>query len=78
MQYLEDFSSAADYYKLALQIDSHHIGAAYRLGECLQMLDDDGATHLFEWVIKLARGNFAYRKIQEAAESRLRKQSLLP
>ncbi len=79
MQHLEDFLSAADYYKLALQIDNHHIGAAYRLGECLQMLDDDqGATHLFEWTIELARGNFAYRKIQEAAESRLRKQPLLP
>jgi len=78
MQYLEDFSSAAEYYKLALQIDNHHIGAAYRLGECLEMLDDDGATHLFEWVIELARGNFTYRKIQEAAESRLRKHPLLP
>jgi len=78
MQHLEDFSSAAEYYKLALQIDTHHIGAAYRLGECLQMLNDDGATHLFAWVIELARGNFAYRKIQEAAESRLRQQLLLP
>ncbi len=79
MQHLHDHASAADYYKLALQIDKHHIGAAYRLGECLQQLgDDEEANHLFEWTIELARGNFAYRKIQEAAESRLRKQPLLP
>ncbi len=79
MQYLQDHASAADYYKLALQIDHHHIGAAYRLGECLQQLgDDEEANHLFEWTIELARGNFAYRKIQEAAESRLRKYPLLP
>jgi tetratricopeptide (TPR) repeat protein len=79
MQHLGDLASATDYYKLALQIDQHHIGAAYRLGECLQMLDDEaGATHLFEWTIELARGNVAHRKIQVAAESRLRKQPLLP
>jgi len=79
MQHLQDHASAADYYKLALQIDHHHIGAAYRLGECLQQLgDDEEADHLFEWTIELARGNFAHRKIQEAAESRLRKQPLLP
>jgi tetratricopeptide (TPR) repeat protein len=79
MQHLHDHASAADYYKLALQIDNHHIGAAYRLGECLQRLgNDEEANHLFEWTIELARGNFAYRKIQEAAESRLRKQPLLP
>jgi tetratricopeptide (TPR) repeat protein len=79
MHHLGDLASAADYYKLALQIDQHHIGAAYRLGECLQMLDDDeGANHLFEWTIELARGNLAHRKIQAAAESRLRKQPLLP
>jgi tetratricopeptide (TPR) repeat protein len=79
MQHLQDHASAADYYKLALQIDNHHIGAAYRLGECLQRLgNDEEANHLFEWTIELARGNFAYRKIQEAAESRLRKQPLLP
>jgi len=79
MQHLQDYASAADYYKLALQIDHHHIGAAYRLGECLQQLgEDEEANHLFEWIIELARENFAYRKIQEAAESRLRKQPLLP
>lgn len=79
MQHLQDHASAADYYKLALQIDHHYIGAAYRLGECLQELgDDEEANHLFEWTIELARGNFAHRKIQEAAESRLRKQPLLP
>ncbi len=79
MQHLQDHASAAEYYKLALQIDHHHIGAAYRLGECLQQLgDDEEANHLFEWTIELARGNFAHRKIQEAAESRLRKQPLLP
>jgi tetratricopeptide (TPR) repeat protein len=79
MQHLRDHASAADYYKRALQIDNHHIGSAYRLGECLQQLgDDEEANHLFEWTIELARGNFAYRKIQAAAESRLRKQPLLP
>ena len=79
MQHLHDHASAADYYKLALQIDNHHIGAAYRLGECLQRLgNDEEANHLFEWTIELSRGNFAYRKIQEAAEFRLRKQPLLP
>ena len=79
MQHLQDHASAAEYYKLALQVDNHHIGAAYRLGECLQQLgDDEEANHLFEWTIELARGNFAYRKIQAAAESRLRKQPLLP
>ena len=79
MQHLGDLASATDYYKLALQIDQHHIGAAYRLGECLELLgDEEEATHLFEWTIELARGNFASRKIQEAAESRLRKYSLLP
>ena len=79
MQHLQDHASAAEYYKLALQVDNHHIGAAYRLGECLQQLgDDEEANHLFEWTIELARGNFAHRKIQEAAESRLRKQPLLP
>ena len=79
MQHLGDVASATDYYKLALQIDQHHIGAAYRLGECLQILgDDEEAHHLFEWTIELARGNFAYRSIQEAAESRLRRAPLLP
>ena len=79
LQHLGDLASATDYYKLALQIDQHHIGAAYRLGECLELMgDEQGATHLFEWTIELARGNFAHRKIQEAAESRLRKYSLLP
>ena len=79
LQHLGDAASAADFYKLALQIDNHYIGAAYRLGECLEMLgDDEQATHLFEWTIELARGNFAYRKIQAATESRLRKQPLLP
>ena len=79
MQHLGDLTSAADYYKLALQIDHHHIGAAYRLGECLQLLgSEEEAMHLFEWAIELARGNFAHRKIQDAAESRLRQCSLLP
>jgi tetratricopeptide (TPR) repeat protein len=79
IQHLQDHASAAEYYKLALQVDNHHIGAAYRLGECLQQLgDDEEANHLFEWTIELARGNFAYRKIQKAAESRLRKYPLLP
>lgn len=79
MQHLHDHASAADYYKLVLQIVHHHIGAAYRLGECLQQLgDDEAANHLLEWTIELARGNFAYRRIQEAAESRLRKPPLLP
>ena len=79
MQHLQDHASAADYYKLALQIDHHHIGAAYRLGECLQQLgDDEEANHLFEWTIELARGNFAHQKAQAAAESRLRRRPLLP
>lgn len=79
MQHLGDLSSATDYYKLALQIDHHHIGAAYRLGECLQLLgSEEEAMHLFAWTIELARGNFAHRKIQEAAESQLRQCSLLP
>ena len=79
LQHLGDVASAADFYKLTLQIDNHQIGAAYRLGECLHMLgDDEQAAHLFEWAIELARGNFAYRKIQEAAESQLRPQPLLP
>lgn len=79
MQHLGDLASATDYYKLALQIDHHHIGAAYRLGECLQLLgSEEEAMHLFEWTIELARGNFAHRKIQDAAESRLRRCSLLP
>jgi tetratricopeptide (TPR) repeat protein len=79
LQHLEDVASAADFYKLSLQIDNHYIGAAYRLGECLHLLgEDEQAAHLFEWTIELARGNFAYRKIQAAAESRLRKQPLLP
>lgn len=79
MQHLGDLSSATEYYKLALQIDNHYVSAAYRLGECLQLLgNEEEATPLFEWTIELARGNFAYRKIQEAAESRLRQCSLLP
>lgn len=79
LQHLGDVASAVDFYKFTLQIDNHDIGAAYRLGECLQMLDDDEqATHLFEWTIELARGNFAYRKIQEAAEFRLKRSPLLP
>ena len=79
LQHLGDVASAADFYKLTLQIDNHQIGAAYRLGECLHMLgDDEQAAHLFKWTVELARGNFAYRKIQEAAESQLRKQLLLP
>jgi tetratricopeptide (TPR) repeat protein len=79
MQHLQDHASAAEYYKLALQVDNHHIGAAYRLGECLQQLgNNEEANHLFEWTIELARGNFAYQKIQDAAESRLRQCSFLP
>ena len=79
LQHLGDVTSAVDFYKFALQLDNHHIGAAYRLGECLQMLgDDEQATHLFEWTIELARKNFAYRTIQEAAEIRLKRSPLLP
>lgn len=79
MQHLQDHASAADYYTLALQLDNHHIGAAYRLGECRQRLGKKEEAHqLFAWTMELARGNFGYRKIQEATESRLRKQPLLP
>lgn len=79
MHHLGDPASASEYYKLALQIDQRHLGAAYRLGECLQLLGrEDEAMHLFAWTIELARGNFSHRKIQEAAESRLRRRPLLP
>ena len=79
LQHLGDVVSAADFYKLSLQIDLHHIGAAYRLGECLCLLgDEEQARHLFEWTIELSRGHFAHRKIQAAAESQLRRPPLLP
>ena len=79
MQHLGDVTSAADFYKLSLQIDTHHIGAAYRLGECLRILgEEEQGRHLFEWTIELSRGNFAHRKIQTAAESQLRTPPLLP
>ena len=79
MQRLGDPASAIDYYKLALQMDQHHIGAAYRLGECLQLLgNEEEAAHLFEWTIELARDNFAYQKIQDAAASRLTQMPILP
>lgn len=79
MQRLEHIASAVDFYKLCLQIDRHHIGAAYRLGECFQLLGDhDEAGHLFEWTLTLARGHFGYRKIQAAAESRLNKLTTRP
>lgn len=79
LQHLGDVASAADYYKFALQIDPHHMGAAYRLGECLQMLDDEAAAaHLFAWTVELARGNFAHQKMQDVAESRIRKLTVLP
>lgn len=79
MQQLENIESAADFYKLCLQIDCHHIGAAYRLGECLQRLGNhEEAAQLFAWTITLARGHFGYRQIQAAAESRLKKLASLP
>lgn len=79
LQHLGDVTSAADFYKLSLQINTHHIGAAYRLGECLRRLGDEAqARHLFEWTIELSRDNFACRTIQAAAESQLRTSPLLP
>ncbi|MFM8466009.1 MAG: CDC27 family protein [Oxalobacteraceae bacterium] len=79
LQHLGDATSAADFYKLSLQIDHHHMGAAYRLGECLHRLgDQEQARHLFAWTVELARGNFAFRKIQAAAESQLSRSLMWP
>lgn len=72
LQRLQRHEEAAKFYKTVLQLDESHIAAAYRLGECLLDLGDkEAASQLFEWTIKLSRGNFEHRQFQDWAMQRL-------
>lgn len=72
LQRLGIIDYAAMLFRHVLQIDEHHMAAAYRLGECLLALGDrQGAAHLFGWAIELGRHDAGQRELQTMALNRL-------
>jgi tetratricopeptide (TPR) repeat protein len=72
LQRLGQSTSAAHFFRVALQLNESDAASAYRLGECLEATGQrEDACHLYQWAIELARGNFALRTLQDMASKRL-------
>lgn len=72
LQRLGQPASAVHFYRVALQLNEADAASAYRLAECLEAVEQsEQASHLYQWVTELARGNFALRGLQDMASARL-------
>lgn len=72
LQRLGQPAAAAEFYRIAPQLNEADAASAYRLGECLEASGrGDDARHLYQWTIDLARGNFVLRRLQDMASERL-------